>query len=340
MRMGRDDLLKTAPIKWGILGSANIARSSFLPALREAGGSAHAIASRDFERSAAFAKENGINSAVAGYSRLLEDEEIDAVYIALPNSLHAEWTIAALRLGKAVLCEKPLCISADETRRVLAAARETHQLLWEAFVYPFRQQTERVGEIIAKGDIGTLSEIQSNFHFTLRNRQNIRLNPQLGGGALYDVGCYPISLARFFFADDAVGTMAMADWGPEEVDEEMQGLLSFSSSRRLVFSCGMRRPLDTFARLIGTEGEIRLTHPFHPKADDTVDIRTERFRAVEQPTRSEQSFTPALRHIHATLLGHEQPRHLATEEALGNALAIDAMYQSARTGNGAAIASD
>jgi predicted dehydrogenase len=332
-------VIKSAPIKWGIMSTANIARSSFLPALREAGGLACAVASRDFVRAQAFATRNGILSAVEGYGELLADPKVDAVYIPLPNSLHAEWIIASLRAGKAVLCEKPLCISADETRQVISAAKETNQLLWEAFVYPFRRQTARIKEILASGDIGALREIQSNFHFTLRHRDNIRLNPQLGGGALYDVGCYPISLGRFFFGDEARGAVAMAHWGSDRVDEEMHGILGFSSSRRLVFSCGMLRPLDTFTRFIGSEGEIRLTHPFHPRTEDTVEIRAESIQAVEQPTAWEQSFTPALRHIHAALLGQEQPRHLAVEEALGNAIAIDALYASSRSDSGLAITS-
>ncbi|GAC1472959.1 MAG: Gfo/Idh/MocA family oxidoreductase [Chloroflexota bacterium] len=320
-------------IRWGILSTANIARSSFLPALRATGdGAAAAVAGRDPERTRCFAADNGVDRAVDGYDALLADPEIDAIYNPLPNSLHAEWTIKSLQAGKTVLCEKPLCITARETELVLQVARETGMLLWEAFVFPFREQTHRVLSLLRDGAIGELREIDSVFHFALRNRANIRLDPELGGGALYDVGCYPIRLARLLFDADADVAVALPRWSRERVDEELQGILGFPGERRLVFSCGMAWQGDPLTRLFGTEGEIRMTNPFHPNQEDRLTLVRDGKEEVIEPNGPEPSFTPAIQHIHAVLRGEEEPRHLAIEEALGNAQAIDMLYASARSG--------
>ena len=315
--------------RWGIISTANIARSSFLPALRAAGGTAYAVAGRDRERARRFAAENGVEHAVEGYANLLADDQVQAVYIALPNSLHAEWTIAAVRAGKAVLCEKPLCVSLHETEEVLRQTRLCSGLLWEAFVFPFQPQTARLREIIHSGEIGELREVQANFHFKLTNPDNIRLDPSLGGGGLYDVGCYCVRFGRLLLGEATDG-MALARWTDQGVDLDLQGVLAFSGDRRLLFSCGMARPPDTFARVIGSEGEVRLSNPYHSRQADTLEVRHGGEVRVERPGADEPSFTDALRHIHAVLRGEEAPRHLALDDAAGNAIAIDLLYRKAR----------
>ncbi len=317
------------PTRWGIISTANIARSAFLPAVRAAGGMAYAVAGRDRERTRRFAEENGVEHAVEGYANLLADDQVEAVYIALPNSLHAEWTIAAVRAGKAVLCEKPLCVSQQETETVLQETRHLSGLLWEAFVFPFREQTARLQDIIRSGEIGELREIQANFHFKLTNSDNIRFDPALGGGGLYDVGCYCIRFARLLLGEATDGT-ALARWTDQDVDLDLQGVLEFPGDRRLLLSCGMARPPDTFARVIGSEGEIRLSNPYHSRQADTLEVRHDGEVRVERPSNDEPSFTDALQHIQAVLRGEEAPRHLALDDAAGNAAAIDLLYQKAR----------
>ncbi len=299
-------------IQWGILGTANIARASFLPGLRAAGGGAAlAVASRSQERGAAYAAANGIEHAVAGYRALLEDPRIQAVYVPLPNSLHAEWTIRALRAGKAVLCEKPLCVDLPETERVLGEPG----LLWEAFVFPFHAQMARVRELLAAGAIGELREIHSSFHFRLRSRQNIRFDPTLAGGALNDVGCYCVHFGTQALGAAPESARATATLAPEGVDEEMQGILGFPGGRRLLMSCGLGRGRDCLSRLLGTEGEIRLSNPFHPGPADTIEVRAGGRECVERPTGPEPPFTAAIRHIHAVLGGEAAPLHLARDES-------------------------
>ena len=322
-------------VRWGILGTAGIAESAFLPALRETGeGVAVAVGSRDLERGRAWAAEQLVAGAVQGYDAVIADPDVEAVYIPLPNGLHADWTIAALEAGKTVLCEKPLCGTVEDTERVLAAARSAAGSLWEAFVFPFHEQMDLVRAMLADGTIGEVREIQSRFHFILDDPADIRLFADLAGGSIQDVGCYPIRLARLLFdaEPDPSRTIADAEWTSDGADTEMWGALVFPGDRRLVFSCGFRSGYDTLTRVLGTEGEIRMTAPFHPDADDEVTIlRDGKLERQPATTSGQMSFTPAIRHIHSVVRGLEEPRHLAVDEAKGNAAAIATLLGSARS---------
>ncbi len=313
-------------IRWGILGTANIARASFLPGLAEAGGGvAAAVAGRERARAEAYAAENGVERAVEGYERLLGDRDIDAVYVALPNSLHAEWTLRALEAGKAVMTEKPLCTSAAETATVLAAAREPGRLLWEAFVFPFHPQYARLTALLADGAVGEVREIQAFFSFRVRSPENIRLRPELAGGALNDVGCYPVHLACLLYGGGPERVRTSVRMAESGVDMETSGLMDFPRGRRLYFGCGMDLGPDTFGRVLGTEGEIRLSNPYHPRPEDTLELhRPDRTIVIERPTQHERSFSPAIRHIHEVLRGARPPAHLAVDEAMATARALEA----------------
>jgi predicted dehydrogenase len=322
------------PVRWGLLGAAGIASSAFLPALAETGdGRAIVVGARDGGRGERWAAEFGIERGVEGYEPVLADPEVEAVYIALPNSLHAEWTIAALEAGKAVLCEKPLCATVDETERVLAAAAAALGPLWEAFVFPFHEQMRRVRALIAGGSIGEPRELWSRFHFELDDPEDIRMSAMLAGGATRDVGCYSIRLARLLFGRDPLlgGATADAVW-TAGIDEELWGTLPFGGDRRMQFSCGFRSADDTFARVIGPAGEIRMTNPFHPGSDDTFELVSDGEVVEREPAApsGERSFTAAIRHVHRVLRGEEEPVHLAVDEALGNAIAIEAILAAAR----------
>src|SRR5579871_5745661 len=275
-------------VRWGILGTANIARAQFLPGLREAGGTAAAVAGRDAGRAGKYARDNGVDRAIGGYQNLIDDPGIDALYIPLPNSLHAEWTLRALAAGRPVLCEKPLCGDLRDTVRVLDAARQTGTPLWEAFVFPFHRQIAQVRDLVAGGAIGELMEIKSNFHFQLSNPGNIRYSREL--------------------------------WGGDGVDVDTWGVLGYPGGRRLQLSCGLGRAYDTYSTLEGTGGRIVMSNPFHPGADDSYQVIASRAEPVSHPaTAGEPSFTAAIRHINAVLAGEEEPRLLAVDTALGTA---------------------
>jgi len=321
--------MSSDPVRWGIISTANIARGQFLPGLRAAGGIPAAVAGRDLGRAQAWAEQHGVDRAVAGYQALIDDPDIDALYIPLPNSLHAEWTIKALRAGKPVLCEKPLCGTLAEAEQVLAVAGETGTLLWEAFVFPFHAQFAAVQKLLADGAVGELLEIQSDFHFMVRNPANIRLARDLDGGALNDVGCYPVRIALELFGAGHTDAWATAVWGGHDVDVDTQGSLGFPGGRRLLLTCGMRRAYDTFTRLLGTAGQIQLTNPFHPGRGDSYTVLTD-----GEPPRTldagaaEPSFTGMIRHIQNVLRGGEAPRQLALDTSLASARALHDLHQS------------
>jgi predicted dehydrogenase len=318
-------------VRWGIVGTAHIAERAFLPGLREAeGGRPVAVASRTPGPGEEFARKHDVERAVVGYEALLADPGIDAVYVPLPNALHRTWTEASLEAGKAVLCEKPLCGTVGDTEAVLATARRTGGLLWEAFVFPFHHQMARVREVLDEGTVGELREVESEFHFLLEDTANIRLSRELQGGSLQDVGCYPVRLARFLFAAEPDGATATAVWSDDGIDVEMSGELTFPRERRLAFSCGFRRDFESVAQLVCTGGRIHLTNPFHPEAEDTIEVESDAGRMVEPAATEEFSFTAAIRHIHAVLRDGAEPQHLAVDEALGNARAIDLLTRAAR----------
>ena len=319
-------------VRWGVIGTASIARRFFLPAVREADGDAAVVAGRDAERTGRWARDNGVGRAVVGYQELIDDPGVDALYIPLPNSLHAEWTIRALRAGKPVLCEKPLTGTLLKTEQVLAVARETGTPLWEAFIFPFHDQIRRLRELIAGGVIGDLREIQSNFHFLMARREtNIRMSAALAGGALLDVGCYPVRLARDLFAAEHTSAWATSDYDAGGVDMGTWGCLGFPRGCRLLLSSGFNRAQDTFSRLLGTAGQINITNPFHPTPQDRFEVRVEGGEPSVHPGAgpSKESFTPAVRHIQAVVRGEEEPRLLAIDTSLGSAQALDDLARSA-----------
>jgi predicted dehydrogenase len=319
-------------VRWGIIGTASIARRFFIPAVREAGGEPAAVAGRDRDRVSAWARENGVERGIVGYQALIDDPGVDALYIPLPNSLHAEWTIRALQAGKPVLCEKPLTGSLAETEQVLSVARQTGTPLWEAFVFPFQDQMERLRGLLADGAIGELREIQSNFHFLLtRPENNIRMSAALAGGSLNDVGCYPVRLARDLFGGDHETAWATSEWDSGGVDLATWGSLGFAGGRRLLLSCGFARALDTFSRLLGTAGHINITNPFHPRAHDRFEVCVPGKDPASYPAweRVRQSFAPAVWHIQRVVRGEEAPRALAIDSSLGSARALADLAASA-----------
>jgi predicted dehydrogenase len=316
------------PIRWGIVGTANIARAQFLPGLREAGGGRAAlVASRDRAKAEAYASAHGIDRGVEGYAALVESPHIDAVYVALPNALHAEPTIRALRAGKAVLCEKPLSVGAARTRDVLDVAATAAAPLWEAFVFPFQAQHQRLVRLLTGGAIGDPAELYSAFHFLLSNPANIRMDAALGGGALADVGCYPIRLAFELFGAGGGEAQACSALTEHGVDTDAAGIVTFGA-RRLLLTCGFKRSYDTFSSVLGSAGQIQLTNPFHPSPADTLTIMRPRHDPViERPTADERSFTAAIRHIHAVLRGEAAPVHTAGDYALPAARVLEELQR-------------
>lgn len=310
---------------WGVLGTANIAAKAFLPALREAGGRAVVVGSRSAERGASWAAENQVERSV-GYQEVLDDPEVQAVYIALPNDQHAYWAARAVATGKLVLCEKPMALDAAQARELLSGVAPD-ALLWESFVFPFHPQTELISGLMADGRLGPVTEIVSEFHFQVGQPGNIRLQAERGGGAVYDVGCYPVRLARLLFGAEPVSAQGSSN--TDGVDLDMAAVLDFPDARKLLLSAGLRRAPSTFTRIIGTEAELRVSNPFHPRAADTVEYWVGGERVESWPAATGSAFRHAVDHLHAVLDGSAAPRHLAVRDALPQAVALDLVRAAA-----------
>jgi D-xylose 1-dehydrogenase (NADP+, D-xylono-1,5-lactone-forming) len=233
-------------IRWGLLGTAQVNRR-LIPAMRSARRSTvAAVASRDSERARAYAAEWQIPSAHDSYEALLRDPAVDAVYLPLPNALHVEWTLRALDAGKHVLCEKPLALSAEDVDRVAAVATARERVVAEAFMYRHEPLTAHVLELIAKGTIGAVTMIAGGFTFAQRREHDVRLDAALGGGSLWDVGCYPVSAIRLVAGAEPSEVFGWAALGSSGVDERFTGLLRFASGAT---ACG-----STFTGRTGPSG--------------------------------------------------------------------------------------
>jgi predicted dehydrogenase len=257
-------------LKWGILGTGNIARQFCVGVNSSQRGSLAAVGSRTAAAAQQFAAVHRISGAYGSYDRLLADPDVQAVYISLPNTLHHPWTLAALKAGKHVLCEKPLAVSVAQAREMFALAAERNLHLVEAFMYRAHPQTTAVRQAVRGGKIGTLKMIRTSFCYrTTKTVGQIRFDPQLAGGALMDVGCYCIDFARFITGEDPTDCFAVAHPHPQGVDEMVVGSLSFPSGVLASFTCGMAVQSFNAAFICGTEGYLEIPIPWKPPAGGT-----------------------------------------------------------------------
>jgi len=296
-----------------------------------------AVASRDGQRAKSFAAEHGIPQSFGSYEALLERDDLDAVYIPLPNSLHREWAIRAAEAGKHVLCEKPLALDAAECAEMEAAARDHGVKLMEAFMYRFHPRTERVIELVRGGRIGDLGAVRSAFTFRLRSSENIRLDPDLGGGALMDVGCYCVNVSRTIVGEEPVSVQATASWTDRGVDEALAGMMRFAGGAVAHFDCALTLERSESYEVAGTEGQLSVPAAFLPGVGD-VDIHEGRGRegASTERVQGADEYQRMVEHFADCVLSDREPRYPASEAA-ANMRVIAALYASARTG-GAPVA--
>lgn len=257
-----------AEVRWGILSTANIAREKVIPGIQRADRCrVVAIASRDAARAREVAGKAGIPTAHGSYEALLGDPTVDAVYIPLPNHLHAEWTIAAARAGKHVLCEKPLAMTSADAERMIAVAEAQGVHLMEAFMYRLHPSWVAVRELVASGRIGRLVAVQSWFSYFNDDPANIRNIRDFGGGALFDIGCYSVNLSRMLFGGEPTRVEASILRDPASgVDVVTSGLLEFVGGVA-TFTCSTRVEDDQRVHVYGTEGRISIEIPFNVPPD-------------------------------------------------------------------------
>ena len=249
-------------VRWGILGCARIARLQVVPAiLRCSDAELAAVASRDAGKLAEFHSLFGDFTAYDAYDALIDDPTLEAIYIPLPNSLHREWAIRAMRAGKHVLCEKPLALDAAEIEEMICVARESGVLLMEAFMYRYTERMRKVEEILASGVLGPIRSINSTFRFFLDRQNTIKEQAELGGGALYDVGCYPLNLIGLVTQaePEAIAVECAKQNG---VDVNLSAVLRYADGLIATLHCGFNAFGRNYSEIVGTEGALLVPDTF------------------------------------------------------------------------------
>ena len=309
-------------MRLGLLSTANINRLVLAGARASDEVDVVAVASRDAERAEAYAGEHGIPRAHGSYEALLADPEVDAVYVSLPNSLHVDWSVRALEAGKHVLCEKPLARRPDDVDRAFDAAEQAGRVLAEAFMYRHHPQTKRVAELVRDVAIGELRVIRAAFSFPLADRENVRMKPELDGGALMDIGCYCISGSRLL-AGEPERVHGEQRVGPTGVDTTFVGTLRFPGDVVAVFHASMELPFRQELEVLGSEGTLLVGAPWRVDLGGEVLLGAER---VEVPEAD--SYRLELEDLAAAIRGEREPL-LGRADALGQARVIDELYRAA-----------
>jgi predicted dehydrogenase len=321
-----------------LLSTARINRR-LIPAIRTSKrGHLTAIASRSQQSANAYALEWEIKNAFGSYDAMLESDQIDAVYISLPNHLHAQWTIRALNSGKHVLCEKPLSITVAEVESMELAANNAGLVLAEAFMYRHHPQTKIVGEWVRSGRLGEITVIYGVFNFPIENRDNIRLVPEWGGGSLWDVGVYPLSFAQYIMGQ-APGTVSGSQWiGDSGVDEVFSGLLEYSGDRMALITSSFKTPFHTYIEIMGTKGQIAIDRPFVSLGAGRSPVFYPDEGDPERITIPEKNlYLPEIEDMHGAILDG-RPSYLSLNESKNHVKTVLALYESARQGNPVSLA--
>ncbi|OXM87845.1 Gfo/Idh/MocA family protein [Paenibacillus rigui] len=322
-------------LRWGVLGCAGIAKRAVIPGIQQSEtGVVAAIASRDEEKAKETAAQLGIPTFYGSYEALLADDNIDAVYIPLPNHLHKEWTIRAAEAGKHVLCEKPAALHAEEAEEMVAACEKHGVKLAEAFMYRHHPRYAIIKDIIDSGEIGTIRGIHGAFTFNnAKDSNNVRYKQFMGGGSLYDVGVYPISAARLILGQEPQAATVHAFFSPEHDDVDMMasGILEFEGGVALTFDCGMWAAGRNVLEILGTDGRIEVPCAYvtrHNPEDNVFVTAKGQRREVAVPYVNHYA-------LQADDLGRSvlegTPLRFAPTDAVANMKVIDACYTSART---------
>jgi predicted dehydrogenase len=324
-------------IRWGTLGCANIAIEQVLPAIRQGKHSeVYAIASRDPNKAKAVAEKLGIPVAYGSYEELLGDPDVEAVYIPLPNHLHVEWTIKAIVAGKHVLCEKPFAMTRQEALEAMNVAQKAQVKVGEAFMIRNHPQWIRIVEILQRGDIGEIGAIQGSFTYFNDDAANVRNIKDIGGGGLYDIGCYPIMAARMVLGVEPVRVCATASFDPNFKTDRVTSVLLEFPGCTLSFMCATQLARYQSMQFHGTKGVLEVALPFNPSPDrdtefilyDGSGIKADGIRTViegvDQYTLQADAFSRSII--------QDTPVSVPLENALSMASVYETVFRSIKSG--------
>ena len=325
-------------LNWGLLSTAKINQALIKPLRASKRTRLLAVASRSISSAESYAREWNIPRAHGSYEALLADPEVDVIYNSLPNHLHAEWTIKALRAGKHVLCEKPFALTLAEVDAMSQAARETGKVLAEAFMYRHHAQTLKVKEIVDSGVLGKLQLIKGAFTFTLTRAGNFRWQAEAGGGSIWDVGCYPISYARMIVGADPVevfgwqvtGAALSESKGPGGADESFIGQMRFEGGVHAQFDSGFQSPFRAVIEIVGTDAALTIPNPFKPgKINEIILSRGGKQEKIK--IKGAELYLGEVEDICDAILFGKAPR-ISLEDSRKNVAAILALLESAKSG--------
>ena len=323
-------------VRWGILSTANIGMQKVTPAIqRSAHSEVVAIASRDLGKAQAAASQLGIPKAYGSYEEMFADPEIDAIYNPLPNHLHVPMTIEAAQAGKHVLCEKPIALSAAEAERLRECPPD--RIVLEAFMIRFHPQWLRAREIIRSGELGDVRVINGVFAYHNVDPANVRNNPDIGGGGILDIGCYPVTAGRFLFDGEPQRVVALVDRDPQFGTDRVASVIAdFGNGRQLTFTCSTQLAGHQRVQAFGSKAKLEIVIPFNaPPAERTaitIDTggtndalaRREILPPCDQYTEQAEAFALAV-------LG-EKPLPWGVEDAIASMKVLDAIFRSEREG--------
>lgn len=321
-------------IKWGILGTANIARYATIPGMKKADHcELYAIAGRSLEKAQAFKNEYGFEKAYGSYDELIADREVQAVYIPLPNNLHLKWVKAALQNGKHVLCEKPLALNANEAKVMFEVARANGVYLMEAYAYLHSPYVQSLKDDIASGVIGQVDYIESAF-ITQGYKEDFRLHKEFGGGALYDLGCYCTTMILSLIDSEPDFVKAVAEFSDEAVDVNTAAIVRFKNGVRASFNIGMILGQNTNSRfdrlyIHGTKGNIRSEVEYNQEGEVSYRIVENAWsdkKVVERRISVPHNYALELEQLNQCILGNATP-HITPEFSIKNAELMDKVFK-------------
>jgi xylose dehydrogenase (NAD/NADP) len=327
-------------IKWGVLGNAEIARVCVIPALEKSrNGIVHGLATRAPENARQVVADNNITQVYSSYGDLLADPDIDAVYIPLPNHLHHPWTLKALQAGKHVLCEKPLACNAREAQEMADTAAAGGLLLMEGMMYRFHPRSQNIKQMVARGKIGRVSLVRSAFCYKmdeelLASGNNARLKPEMGGGALLDVGCYSVSVVRWYMGAEPTELQAQAVYYSSGVDMHVVASLRFPENKLATLEASFISSMQQTYSVVGSEGAIELPHDaFIPWEKDAAFTVRGKDQEVGQNhvTPGADEYSLMVEHFADAVLG-KTALTLLPEESIRNMRVLDGLAEAARTG--------
>lgn len=324
-------------VNWGILSTAGIAQKQLIPAFKRAMNAevAAVASSSGMEKAKEVADKFSIEKAYDSYEKLLDDPAIDAVYIPLPNHLHKQWTIAAAKKGKHILCEKPAAVNVAEFQEIKAVCTEHQVIFMEAFMYQFHPQHERVRQIMKSGEIGKVTYVRAAHTFYMKDQEdNVRMKYQAGGGSLYDIGCYAIHVIRNVLRaePESVQVQAVKE-ATRQIDTDVFAYLTFPNGIRATFDSSFSLTDRNEYEVVGTKGRILIPRAFRPDkngGDGLVIVEKQGVTRTE--TLNSDQYRDQVEHISRAILNGNQMSEQDYENTLGNMRVIDACVESMETG--------